>query len=229
MTAVARTRELLEEVTDQLSTAAGQEHDFLCADLADPRSLSRKVQDLVGDHAPYQILINNTGGPPAGPLVEADPEAFLEGFTRHVIASQVLAQTLVPGMRQSGYGRIINIISISVRAPIPGLGVSNTIRGAMAAWAKTMAGELGPQGITVNSVLPGYTDTERLTELIQWKADKNGISAAELAAAMKAEVPAGRFASPAETAAAVAFLATPAAGYINGITLPVDGGRLPTI
>ncbi|MFQ5491821.1 MAG: SDR family oxidoreductase [Phycisphaerae bacterium] len=147
----------------------------------------------------------------------------------HVVCNQLLTRTLVPGMKQAGFGRIINIISTSVKAPIPGLGVSNTTRGAVASWGKTMAGELGTFGITVNNVLPGYTGTERLMELIRYKADKMGVGVTELQKQWEAEIPARRFAKPEEIAAAVVFLASPAASYISGINLPVDGGRLPTL
>jgi len=134
-------------------------------------------------------------------------------------------QAVLPGMKRAGYGRIINIISTSVKQPIPGLGVSNTIRGAVANWAKTLAGELGPFGITVNNVLPGATCTARLDALIEGKAKKAGVTVAEIGEQMKAAIPARRFAQPEELACAVAFLASPSAGYINGINLPVDGGR----
>ena len=129
------------------------------------------------------------------------------------------------GMKQAGYGRIINIISTSVKQPLKGLGVSNTIRAAVANWAKTLSLELAPFGITVNNVLPGATKTQRLSSLIEAKSVKTGHSIESLEQEMKAEIPMARFAEPAEVAAAVAFLASPAAAYISGINVPVDGGR----
>jgi len=219
-------------VRDEIAAAAGAQagsgaprHDFLRADFAEPDSVRAVVARHVERAGPVEILLNNTGGPPAGPIVEADPEAFLAGFSAHLICNQVLAQTLLPGMKAAAYGRIINIISTSVKQPIRGLGVSNTIRGAVASWAKTLAGELAPFGITVNNVLPGATATERLRSLIQSKARAAGISDDEIERQLKSEIPMGRFAGPEEIAAAAGFLATPAAGYITGISLPVDGGR----
>jgi len=232
VTLLARNEEALRRVRDEIAAAedvqAGMgapRHEFLRADFAEPDSVRAVVARHVERTGPVEILLNNTGGPTAGPIVAADPEAFLAGFSAHLICNQILAQTLLPGMKQAGYGRIINIISTSVKQPIRGLGVSNTIRGAVASWAKTLAGELAPFGITVNNVLPGATATERLRSLIHSKARAAGISDDEIERQLKSEIPMGRFAGPEEIAAAAGFLATPAAGYITGISLPVDGGR----
>jgi 3-oxoacyl-[acyl-carrier protein] reductase len=178
---------------------------------------------------PWLILVNNTGGPKGGRAIDADPKDVLAGFQRHLIVGQRLVQLLVPAMKAARYGRIINVISTSVKAPIPGLGVSNTIRGAVASWAKTLAGELAADGITVNNVLPGFTDTARLTELFEAKAARLGISVDEVRADAIAGIPAARLGEPEEIGAGVAFLATPAASYVNGINLPVDGGRTPSL
>jgi 3-oxoacyl-[acyl-carrier protein] reductase len=170
-------------------------------------------------------LVNNTGGPPGGTALEATPEQYEQAFNNHVLCNQLLVQAVVPHMERQKYGRIINIISTSVKQPIAGLGVSNTIRAAVANWAKTLAAELGPRGITVNNVLPGMTDTARLRWLIGARAEKTGESVEAVEKIMKAEIPLRRFATASEIAAAVAFLACPAASYINGINIPVDGGR----
>jgi 3-oxoacyl-[acyl-carrier protein] reductase len=174
-------------------------------------------------------LINNTGGPKGGPIVTAETSEFLAAFNQHLICNHILMQAVVPGMKAVGYGRIVNIISTSVKQPLPNLGVSNTIRGAVANWSKTLANELAPFGITVNNVLPGATNTQRLTEIAKAKAEKTGESVADILNEMGQESPMKRIAEPQEVAAAVAFLASPAASYINGINVPVDGGRTKSL
>jgi 3-oxoacyl-[acyl-carrier protein] reductase len=223
VTVLARRAAVLEELVAALPCRAGQRHDALAADVGDTDALSAAVRQLA-DAAPVQVLVNNTGGPPGGPVHAADSDAFLDAFRKHLLANQALVQAVLPGMRAAGYGRVINVISTSVKEPIAGLGVSNTIRGAVASWAKTLAGELAADGITVNNVLPGFTRTGRLASLIAARAT-DGRSEDAVAAGMLATVPAARFAEPEEVAAAIAFLASPAAAYINGINLPVDGGR----
>ena len=231
VTLLARDVERLKQVAFELPTPAGptQKHHWIAADFADLDSVRRAVAGEVDLDDPFHILINNTGGPPGGTAIDSNPEQFLAAFHAHLLANQVLVQLLVPGMKKAGYGRIVNIISTSVKAPIPGLGVSNTIRGAVASWAKTLAHELGGSGITVNNVLPGFTRTDRLGSLLQTRARAAGKGVAEIERELIATIPAGRFADPRETGAAVAFLCSPSAGYINGINLPVDGGRLPTL
>src|SRR5690606_26585207 len=141
----------------------------------------------------------NTGGPPGGPLEAAQTDAFEQAFRRHVIANQVLLQAVLPGMREAGWGRIVNVVSTSVREPIPGLGVSNTIRGAVASWAKTLARELAADGITVNNVLPGFTETGRIRQIIRDRALREGRNEADVRREMEGSVPAGRFAEAHET------------------------------
>ncbi len=225
ITLIARNQQKLEAVKAGLNTSSGQQHDILVADFSEPGQLKLTVQNYLAQGKAADILINNTGGPPAGKALEAETEAYLQAFSNHLICNQILVQEIVPLMKKEHFGRIINIISTSVKTPLPGLGVSNTIRGAVASWAKTLSLELAPFGITINNVLPGFTETGRLESLIANKAEKAGKSRDEVAAAMIAEIPAGRFASAEEVAVAVAFLASPAAAYINGINLPVDGGR----
>jgi 3-oxoacyl-[acyl-carrier protein] reductase len=225
VTLVARNEEKLQDTLTELDQTAGQQHDYICADFSDPDDLAAKIQAYIATKPVVHILINNTGGPAGGPILEARLEEFKQAFSNHLICNHILVQAVAPLMKQAGYGRIINIISTSVKQPLPGLGVSNTIRGAVANWAKTLSLELAPFGITVNNVLPGATVTGRHTSLIEAKAQKTGQSIAEIEADLLAGIPARRFAAPAEVAAAAAFLASPAAGYINGINVPVDGGR----
>jgi 3-oxoacyl-[acyl-carrier protein] reductase len=225
VTVLARRKERLDSLLPEL-TAAGSPAVFaLTADLDDRFELGVKINMLLESRGNVEILINNAGGPPGGPILNASPEDFQLAFGRHVLASHILAQLLVPGMTESGYGRIINIISTSVREPIPNLGLSNTIRGAMASWAKSLSREL-PAGITINNVLPGFTDTERLGGLRQAVATRTGASTDDVLKGWIAQVPEGRLAEPSEPAGAIAFLASPAAAYIRGVSLPVDGGRL---
>lgn len=225
ITLVARNEEKLEDVKISLHATAGQQHHIVVADFNNPDELKSKLNTYFSEKKRADILINNTGGPPAGQAYEADTEAYLQAFSNHLICNQILVQAVVPLMQRENFGRIINIISTSVKAPLQGLGVSNTVRGAVANWAKTLSMELAGFGITVNNVLPGFTETGRLESLINNKVEKSNKSRSEVESAMLAEVPAGRFAAPEEVAAAVAFLASPSAAYINGINLPVDGGR----
>jgi len=230
VTLLARSVELLQEVAGKLDKSKGQQHDYIEVDYSNPELLKAAVGKYLADtRKPIHILINNTGGPPAGPAVNAKAEEFLAAFTNHLICNQTMVQLTIDGMKRAGYGRIINVISTSVKAPIKGLGVSNTVRGAVANWSKTLSFELGEWGITVNNVLPGATMTDRLDEIINDKARKTGESRDYLIEQMKKQVPLRRFAEPSEVAAAAAFLASPAGGYINGVNLPVDGGRLENL
>ena len=225
VTLLARSREALDEALQKLPQIhAAQSHATIAADMRDADTLRAKVEATANARA-VQILVNNTGGPPGGPANTAAPDEFRRAFEQHVVAAQTLVQALLPGMKASGYGRIVNVISTSVKEPIKNLGVSNTIRGATASWAKTLAGELGGFGITVNNVLPGYTQTQRLDQILAERTRATGKSAAEIESAMLASVPAGRFAKASEIAAVIAFLASPAAAYVNGVNVPVDGGR----
>ncbi len=228
ITLLSRDAEKLAAVVQELDRSKGQKHNFLAVDFSDIKDLRSKVHHLVLSN-PIHILINNTGGPAGGKLTEADPLQFLQAFNNHLVCNQILAQTVIDGMKKEGYGRIINIISTSVKQPIDGLGVSNTIRGAVANWSKTMANELGAFGITVNNLLPGFTATERLMSIVEYRAKQWNTSKEEAQKKMESSVPMGRFGAVEEIGAAVAFLASPAASYISGINLPVDGGRTKSL
>jgi 3-oxoacyl-[acyl-carrier protein] reductase len=229
VTLMARDAAKLKAVAAELPRPNGQPHDSIAADFANPTAVGAAIRPHIDAARPFHILINNTGGPKGGPALASAPEDYQSAFRMHVLTNQVLVQALVPGMKAAGYGRIINIISTSVKAPIPDLGVSNTIRAAVANWAKTLAMELAKDGITVNNVLPGFADTGRLTELFKAKAEKIGKSLDDVRAGALTTIPAGRLGKPEEIAAAIAFLATPAAAYINGINVPVDGGRTQSL
>ncbi|SMD32648.1 3-oxoacyl-[acyl-carrier protein] reductase [Reichenbachiella faecimaris] len=225
VTLVARNISKLQEVKARLSTAHKQVHQYLQADFSNPAELKSKIEEYLKENASPEILVNNTGGPAGGQIIDEPYAKFMDTMTAHLECNHLLAQALVPGMKEKAFGRIINIISTSVYVPIPGLGVSNTVRGAVASWAKTLSLELGQFGITVNNVLPGFTDTVRLEGIVKSKAEKTGKTEEEVITAMKMETPARRFGRAEEAAAAAAFLASPAAAYVNGVSIPVDGGR----
>ncbi len=228
VTVLARRADRLEALIPALLDAGAASARALTADLDDRADLAQRIESLLALAGPVHILINNAGGPPGGPLLQATEEALLTALGRHLLASHLLAQKLVPGMVEAGWGRIVNIISTSVYEPIAGLGVSNTTRGAMASWAKSLANEL-PPGVTINNVLPGFTDTERLSSLAEARATSAGSTADAIRADWLAGVPEGRLIRAEETAAAVAFLVSPAAGAIRGVSLQVDGGRMRSI
>ena len=227
VTLVARNEDKLKLVLSELPPH--RNHNYIVADFSNPEELKNKVSNFINNNHGFHILVNNTGGPKGGPVFLAEINEFESAFTQHLKCNHVLVQTVVPYMKDQGFGRIVNVISTSVKQPLDGLGVSNTIRGAVASWSKTLANELGQFGITVNNVLPGATGTERLNEIIKNKSSKTGISVDEASNAMKNAVPAKRFAKPEELANAITFLTSEAAGYINGINLPVDGGRTKSL
>lgn len=225
VTLIARDEARLKAVASELPTPAQQKHTYLVADFTQPETVSKAV----AGSAAFHILINNTGGPKGGPANAAGTSEFEAAFRMHVVCNQILVQSLLPAMKEAKYGRIINVLSTSVKAPIPDLGVSNTIRAAVANWAKTLANELGQFGITVNNILPGFIDTARLAELFKNKAAKINKTLDQVREDAIATIPARRLGRPEEIAAAIAFLATPAAAYISGTNITVDGGRTPTL
>jgi 3-oxoacyl-[acyl-carrier protein] reductase len=229
VTLAARDPGKLGEALGALPGGAGHGHGTIVADFSKPAEAARAVAAGADASRPWVILVNNTGGPPPGPAAAATPEHLHAALDAMLVSAQLLVQALTPGMKGARYGRIVNVTSTSVKAPIPNLGLSNIIRAAVANWAKSLSQELGPFGITVNNVLPGYTATERLGSLVRGRAGKQGVSEAEVERQMMSDIPAGRFGTAEEVAAAIAFLATPAAAYINGINLPVDGGRLQSL
>lgn len=225
VTLMSRNGSTLERVVKDLDTSNGQQHHFLVADFSKPQQVKEVIESRINDHYLFQILVNNSGGPSPGPILNAREDEFLNAFNAHLLSSHYLVQNIIDGMKQSSYGRIINIISTSVKIPLKGLGVSNTIRGAVANWSKTLANEVAPWGITVNNILPGATATDRLKQIIEGKAQKQNHSVDEITNEMLSEIPMNRFAQPEEIAYAAAFLASEYAAYITGTNLPIDGGR----
>jgi 3-oxoacyl-[acyl-carrier protein] reductase len=225
----ARNEGKLIKESARISSEFGVSTSYLVADFSYPDKLKEALDNFLPTAGNIHILVNNTGGPDPGPAHSASIDAFRIAFNSHLICNHILVQALLPGMKTAGYGRIINVISTSVKQPLPNLGVSNTIRGAVANWSKTLANELGPFGITVNNVLPGATETSRLTQILDEKSAKTGAEVEKLAADMVKPIPAGRFGKPEEIGSAIAFLSTPAAAYINGVNLPVDGGRTSSL
>jgi 3-oxoacyl-[acyl-carrier protein] reductase len=225
---LARNEENLKLAVSQLDISIRQSHSYHIIDFGDQDATRQLIRQLTAQQA-IHILINNSGGPAAGPITEATEEQFLSAFNQHLVINHILTKAVMEGMKKEGYGRIINIISTSVKIPLKNLGVSNTIRGAVASWAKTMANELGRFGITVNNVLPGFTTTQRLTSLIETTSQKANVPVDIIERNMVEEVPAKRFGEPSEIAAVSAFLASPAASYVNGVSIPVDGGRTGSI
>ncbi|MEP1035574.1 SDR family oxidoreductase [Ekhidna sp.] len=225
VTLFARNEASLKKGLQELSPG---DHDYLVADFDDLKAVEREVKKGLNNGA-YHILVNNTGGPSPGSLVGADLLAFEIAMRRHLHVSHTLVQLLLPGMKEINFGRIVNIISTSVKVPIPGLGVSNTVRGAMASWSKTLANELGQFGITVNNILPGFINTSRIESLVAGKSKSQGKTEAEVEAEMKKTIPAGRFGEPSEIAAYAGLLCSNSGGYINGTSLRIDGGRTGSI
>lgn len=225
VTLIARNEEKLKSVLKELPNQ-NLGHNYLVADFSNPNKLK---QVLETSKQQFHVLVNNTGGPAGGPVFDAHIDEFSKAFTMHLQCNHILAQYVVSFMKSEKYGRIINVISTSVKQPLDGLGVSNTIRGAVANWSKTLANELGQFGITVNNVLPGATNTERLNEILNNKAKKTGLDIETVTNNMKSAAPAKRFAKPEEIANAIVFLASAKASYINGINIPVDGGRTKSL
>jgi 3-oxoacyl-[acyl-carrier protein] reductase len=225
----ARTEEKLKAVVKSLPTPLAQTHQYLLIDTTNLSASKKTFTQWVEKIKTVHILVNNTGGPAAGLLHETSIEDLKASFESHLLHAHQLVQLLLPGMREAKFGRIINLLSVSIKEPIDDLGISNTIRAAMANWAKTLSRELGPWGITVNNVLPGFTNTERLDYLFSNRASKLGVSKEEITKGVENSIPVKRLGEPKELAAAVCFLCSVEANFINGINLPVDGGQIRSL
>lgn len=223
---VARNEKYLKANFKELTNNGSQSHSYITADFSEPEKVVKKIGKYIENNINIDILVNNSGGPAPGKISDANSVSLYEAFTQHVITSQQITQKIIPSMINKKFGRIINIISIGVKQPIENLGISNVIRGAMASWSKTLSRELAPFGITVNNILPGYTQTERLTSLFKTGAKEQGKTLKVISQEIMMNIPSRRFAKPEELAFAACFLASDYASYITGINLPVDGGFL---
>ncbi|TAE22184.1 MAG: SDR family oxidoreductase [Candidatus Kapaibacterium sp.] len=222
----ARNESALQAAYTELPTPSKQQHRYLVADFSRLENVQESMQHFLSkNNEPIHILVNNTGGPAPGTIHQASTDAFVQAFSQHLLCNQFLVQSLLPRMKEATYGRILNVISTSVKQPIPNLGVSNTIRGAVSSWAKTLSFELAQFGITVNNLLPGYIQTSRLDSLVQSTSKSKEIAEDAVISQMLQTIPAGRFGEARELAMLAAFLASPLAGYINGTSIAVDGGR----
>lgn len=229
VTICSRSEDSLKLAVAALDTSKGNNHSYFMADFSNPTNLKASLENFISEtNTNFNILVNNTGGPAGGPIVNAAIEEFTSAFNNHLICNHILVKTLLPSLKANGYGRIVNIISTSVKVPLNGLGVSNTIRGAVASWGKTLANELGQFGITVNNVLPGATNTGRLNSIIANKANKTGKAVDAVSDGMKSIIPMARFGEANEIANMVAFLCSPAGSYVSGQSIAVDGGRTPS-
>jgi 3-oxoacyl-[acyl-carrier protein] reductase len=227
-TLLARNEESLKTAVNSLDIALRQQHGYLVADFSNPADVKKVINKHI-QSTPVHILINNTGGPPPGSVLDVTEEDYLLAFNQHLICNHILAQAVIPSMKKANYGRIINVISTTIRIPITNLAVSGTVRGAVASWAKILSNEVGQYNITVNNMLPGFTKTQRLQSVIDGTAKKRGVSSEVVEAEMISGIPMKRFAEPEELAAVVAFLASPAASYVNGVSIAVDGGKTGAI
>jgi 3-oxoacyl-[acyl-carrier protein] reductase len=225
VTLFARTEDKLKKLCESLP---GQGHDYIAADISQREDWLQVFEDKHKQN-PYSVLILNSGGPQGGPISQAEPSEFMQGMENHLVANALMVKVVLDNFKRQNWGRIVTITSTSVRVPIPHLGVSNTVRAAVASWGKTLSLELAPFGITVNNVMPGFTKTPRLENLIRAQADQTQKSFAEVESSWKDKVPMKRFADPMETAHLIGFLCSDKADYITGQSIAVDGGRLGSL
>jgi 3-oxoacyl-[acyl-carrier protein] reductase len=222
----ARTEETLEKARREIAEASGRKVVTIACDLTKKDHIDRLMERVSEKLGGLDILVTNAGGPPSGPFMDFGDDDWDRAYTLNLLSVVRLNRGAVPLMRKAGRGSIVNLASISVKEPIKGLILSNAIRAAVVGLSKTLANELGPEGIRVNVVCPGYTGTDRMKELISARAKREGKAYDEIAAGFYASVPLGEFADPSDIARMVAFLASDAAKYVTGVTVQVDGGAV---
>ncbi len=210
------------------ATLAGP-NETVVVDFQSNSSIDKLLAGITEKGRTINILVNNAGGPPSGSFMESRADAMIQALNTHLFAMDQMSRALAPGMRSSGYGRIVNIVSVTARVPLKNMILSNTVRGAVLNWSKTVSLELAPYGITVNNILPGYTRTQRAIDLWQSLSKNQGCSPEDIEKNWKSQVPMGRLAEPEEIANVVAFLCSPAASFVTGISMPVDGGWTPSV
>lgn len=225
----SRNEAKLANAVKALSCKENQHHDFLVIDTTQLVNSKKSIIQLLDKVNGIDILINNTGGPAPKSILSTSLEDLQEGFTSHLLHAHQTSLLLLPHMQKNGFGRIVNILSTSIKEPIDLLGVSNSIRAAVANWAKTLSREVAKEGVTVNNILPGYTDTERVGVIFEKRAKEQSVAVETIKADLEKTIPVGRMGKVEEFAAAVLFLCTPAASYINGVNLPVDGGAIRSL
>lgn len=228
VTLMARSEDLLKELAARLPAENGQQHGYLVVDFTDTGAYRKKIASYFEKNT-VDILVNNTQGPPAGNSLEMQEESYQEAFDLLFKSVLITTQLALKHMFRQKWGRVINVASVSVKEPLAYLALSNTIRAAVVTWAKSLATDVGAYGITVNNVLTGYFDTERIGQLNEKKAAVQGVPVNEVRAAMEAMVPVRRIGRPEEYGYLVAFLASDKASYITGINLPIDGGLLKSL
>jgi 3-oxoacyl-[acyl-carrier protein] reductase len=222
----ARNELMLKDTLSQLHKSSVQNHIYVVSDFFEPEKSLDLIKNSIRNYSAIHILVNNTGGPAPRQLTDSHSDDYIKSFKQHLIMSHLLVQSIVDDMKKKLFGRIINIISIGLKQPIDNLGISNTIRGAMGSWAKTLSRELAPFGITVNNILPGHTQTSRHDDLIKNISDRTGKSISQVKDDIIKLIPAGRLVKPEEIAYLAGFLASEYASMITGVSLPIDGGFL---
>ncbi|HXF25609.1 MAG TPA: SDR family oxidoreductase [Gemmatimonadaceae bacterium] len=225
----ARSQSSLDETVRAITSSSGVKVISIVADISDPAAVERVWNCARDEFGRVDILVNNAGGPPAGPFEAHPPSVWTDAWRLTFESAVNMTRSVLPGMKQRLWGRIINITSIAVKQPVDGLILSNSVRAAVTGFARTLANEVATYGVTVNNVMPGYTLTDRIADLAESNATRRGTTAEAEIAAMESQIPMRRLGTPREFAAMVAFLASERASYTTGASIPVDGGWIRSL